>query len=184
MLWQVSNSFRGPGSTHAALEERQRTYPHRCARRSRRHRSGGLNNFGQIVGSYGVSASGGYKHGFLDTNGVITTIDDPNAGSAGHTLAYGINDWGQIVGTYCDQAPASVMAFSTRTVISPQSMRQVLSAAPWSPVSTTKISFSSFPRTRQEIRMPSQRRRTSASSHRRHPRRSTPCQRRRPGRCC
>jgi hypothetical protein len=106
ILWEVSNSGGGPGSTHAALEERRvftlidvpgavgDTFP------------GGLNNFGQIVGSYGISASGGYKHGFLDSHGVFTTIDDPNAGAAGYTLASGINDWGQIVGTYCDSAGA------------------------------------------------------------------------------
>jgi uncharacterized membrane protein len=106
VLWQVSNSFGGPGSTHAALEERHVFTLIDVPGAVGDTAPGGLNNLGQIVGSYGVSASGGYKHGFLDTNGVFTTIDDPNAGPAGFTNAFGVNDWGQIVGSYCDSAGA------------------------------------------------------------------------------
>src|SRR5208283_701867 len=39
-------------------------------------------------------------HGFLDTNGSFTTINDPLA--TGPTIAYGINDAGQVVGYYVD----------------------------------------------------------------------------------
>jgi len=106
VLWQVSNSSGGPGSTHAALEERHVFTLIDVPGAVGDTAPGGLNNFGQIVGSYGISASGGYKHGFLDTNGVFTTIDDPNTGPAGFTNAFGINDWGQVVGTYCDSAGA------------------------------------------------------------------------------
>jgi len=55
----------------------------------------GINNAGQIVGTYTDSA--GNEHGFLDTNGTFTTLDFP--GSTG-TAAYGINNVGQIVGSY------------------------------------------------------------------------------------
>src|SRR2546429_29484 len=54
----------------------------------------GINDFGQIVGSY-VNASG--THGFLLSGNTWTTLDDP---SGGFTVAAGINDMGQIVGSY------------------------------------------------------------------------------------
>jgi probable HAF family extracellular repeat protein len=60
----------------------------------------GINNAGQIVGSYGDTS--GNTHGFLMSGGVYTTIDHPGAatGIYGGTTAYGINDDGQIVGIY------------------------------------------------------------------------------------
>jgi probable HAF family extracellular repeat protein len=54
----------------------------------------GINNLGQIAGSYTDSA--GNSHGFLYTGGKYVTFDAPGAIE---TYAYGINDWGQIVGT-------------------------------------------------------------------------------------
>jgi probable HAF family extracellular repeat protein len=62
-----------------------------------------LNNLGQFVGYYFDSAG---THGFVERNGVFTTINDPAAGAAGFTNAFGINDWGQIVGNYCDSTGA------------------------------------------------------------------------------
>jgi probable HAF family extracellular repeat protein len=67
----------------------------------------GINNLGQIVGSY--TATTGGVHGFVlssdlqtykvfDVSGII-----PGA-LAGTTLAYGINDAGEVVGTYTDTA--------------------------------------------------------------------------------
>jgi probable HAF family extracellular repeat protein len=55
----------------------------------------GINNAGQIVGSYNDST--GRRHGFLDTSGVFTTLDFP--GST-FTAPTGINNLGQIVGFY------------------------------------------------------------------------------------
>lgn len=55
----------------------------------------GINDSGQIVGDY-YSNSG--LHGFIDTDGVITTIDAP--GASGGTVVTGINDIGQIAGYY------------------------------------------------------------------------------------
>jgi probable HAF family extracellular repeat protein len=52
----------------------------------------GINDAGQIVGTYGLF------HGFLYSGGSFSTIDVPNV-SAG-TNARGINNAGQIVGTY------------------------------------------------------------------------------------
>jgi uncharacterized membrane protein len=52
----------------------------------------GINNSGQIVGSYFVS-NGHHYHGFLDTGGSLTTID-----VSGSTGANGIKDSGHIVG--------------------------------------------------------------------------------------
>jgi len=59
----------------------------------------GINNAGQIVGSY-VDATG--THGFLFSDGTFTTIDDPLATQG--TFALGINNAGEIVGLYVDAA--------------------------------------------------------------------------------
>ena len=56
----------------------------------------GINNAGQIVGAY--IAADGTTHGFLDSGGTFTTIDDPNATSGSEIT--GINNVGQIVGSY------------------------------------------------------------------------------------
>jgi probable HAF family extracellular repeat protein len=60
----------------------------------------GINDAGQIVGSYLDSANRG--HAFLYSGGVWTTLDDPAAGATGVTSASAINDQGQIVGTFRD----------------------------------------------------------------------------------
>ena len=52
-----------------------------------------INDAGEIVG---YSSAGG----FLDKDGVFTSINDPHGGSS--TQAYGINNRGQIVGTFFD----------------------------------------------------------------------------------
>jgi hypothetical protein len=51
------------------------------------------------AGSSGGNQKGTGNHGFLYSNGTYTTIDDP-ASAAGLTLAWDINNWGQIVGYY------------------------------------------------------------------------------------
>jgi probable HAF family extracellular repeat protein len=56
------------------------------------YEANGINNLGQIVGSFFDSTG---EHGFIDTNGVFTTIDFPRA-SRTHVAA--INNLGQIVG--------------------------------------------------------------------------------------
>jgi probable HAF family extracellular repeat protein len=62
---------------------------------ARRTQPFGINNLGQIVGEY--VDQNGRSHGFLWNNGVFTTIDAP--GPAGtSTIAFDINDSGQIVG--------------------------------------------------------------------------------------
>src|SRR5579862_8662405 len=53
----------------------------------------GVNDAGQIVGYYRNSTG---QHGFLDANGVFSTIDVPGSTS---TTAMGINNTGQIVGS-------------------------------------------------------------------------------------
>ena len=56
----------------------------------------GLNNAGQVVGSY-VDAAGA-THGFVYgiAAGSYTTIDDPNAAAPAGTVVNGINDFGQL----------------------------------------------------------------------------------------
>src|SRR5215831_10592061 len=55
-----------------------------------------VNGMDQIVGSYRPGKL--FANGFLYSNGTYTTIDDPLA--TVNDSAYGINDAGQIVGTY------------------------------------------------------------------------------------
>ena len=63
----------------------------------------GINAAGQIVGTYTDAA--GIFHGFLDSGGVFTTIDDANAGPGSlGSQARGINASGQIVGFSQDAA--------------------------------------------------------------------------------
>jgi uncharacterized membrane protein len=62
----------------------------------RNRESLGLNDRGQIVGSF---QSQGVTHGFLLDGGVVTQIDVPGAKA---TWASGINNRGQIVGSYLD----------------------------------------------------------------------------------
>ena len=58
----------------------------------------GFNNLDQFVGS--ASGRTGLD-AFIDTKGVFTQFDYPNAP---YTLGNGINDWGQVVGPYYDSA--------------------------------------------------------------------------------
>ena len=64
----------------------------------------GLNDKGQIVGRY-LDQTGSRDHGFLYMNGTFTTLDVPGSSD---TEATGINNLGQIVGTY--YLPGSVTA--------------------------------------------------------------------------
>ena len=59
----------------------------------------GLNNFGQVVGTY--QDASGLAHGFVYNGGNNYTEIDDSAGVHG-TFAQGINDAGQVVGYYLD----------------------------------------------------------------------------------
>jgi len=67
----------------------------------------GINNFGDVVGTYEINkAPTGYppdlvQHGFVLKNGTYTTIDVPFSGAT-NTVAAGINNLGDVVGTYVD----------------------------------------------------------------------------------
>ena len=69
----------------------------------------GINDAGQIVGTY----TRGNSHGFLLSAGVFTTIDDPFAD--GGTDVSGINASGQIVGTYFFAGIAHAFLYSGGT---------------------------------------------------------------------
>jgi probable HAF family extracellular repeat protein len=57
----------------------------------------GINDTGQIVGSYGSTPGSFSSHGFLLSGGNYKTLDVPGAA---YTVANGINNAGQIVGGY------------------------------------------------------------------------------------
>jgi probable HAF family extracellular repeat protein len=70
----------------------------------------GINSRGDVVGTfYDVN---GNPHGFLRTSdGQYTTIQDPPNAFPGSTVAYGINDREQIVGSYSDATIGAVHGF-------------------------------------------------------------------------
>jgi probable HAF family extracellular repeat protein len=72
----------------------------------------GVNNLGQIVGSFDDSNG---THGFLYSDGTWTTLDDPAA--TGGTFATGINDFGQIVGYYFDGTGSHGFLYNGNTYI-------------------------------------------------------------------
>jgi uncharacterized membrane protein len=81
----------------------------------------GIDNTGQVVGSY-VDAAGN-THGFIyniATN-TYTEIDDPNAVGPMGTVVNGINDNGQIVGFYVD-AGGNTDGFVGASVPEPSSL--------------------------------------------------------------
>ena len=53
---------------------------------------------GEIVGTYFIGAG---QYGFVEIGGVFTTVNDPN-GVLGTTNVFGVNDSGDIVGSYTD----------------------------------------------------------------------------------
>ena len=59
----------------------------------------GINNAGQVVGTFANSGSG--SHGFINTGGTFTTLDVPGASGTG---AGGINNAGQVVGFFRDSS--------------------------------------------------------------------------------
>jgi uncharacterized membrane protein len=69
----------------------------------------GINDSGQIVGAYDLNPpEAGHvfegSHGFLDSGGTFTTIDDPTAGVTS-TTPHKINNSGNIVGVYRTGGP-------------------------------------------------------------------------------
>jgi uncharacterized membrane protein len=74
-----------------------------------RSQGGFINTQGQVVGTYRTSASATApaRSGFLWQSGSFisppTPINDPNNDPASGTTVFGINDSGQIVGTYLDK---------------------------------------------------------------------------------
>lgn len=59
----------------------------------------GVNNGGWISGLY--TDSGGVTHGFVDEGGVFKSFDDPS-GNGTNTSFFGLNNQGQVVGSYVD----------------------------------------------------------------------------------
>ena len=73
----------------------------------------GVNDIGTVVGSYTTadipSLNVGVRtHGFVYSNGVYTTLDDPLGSS---TIARGVNNLGQVVGTYVDSMNGKTKGF-------------------------------------------------------------------------
>jgi probable HAF family extracellular repeat protein len=76
----------------------------------------GINNSGQIVGYYLLAGTSSYQ-GFLYSNGVYTSLEDPTDGIPGDpynrfTTAAGINDAGQIVGVFSSTSDADPIGFN------------------------------------------------------------------------
>jgi probable HAF family extracellular repeat protein len=85
----------------------------------------GINNLGQMVG---ISDSSSGSRGFLYGGGVFTTIDDPNGYLPGGAMPRGINNLGQIVGSYI-AGPDVGHGFSTAMARSVRLIFRILSPA-------------------------------------------------------
>jgi hypothetical protein len=93
----------------------------------------GINDLGEIVGSYYDATRGTPacpnlispcgRDGFLDVNGIFTTIDVPGYD---YTALTGINDKGQIVGFYVDSANVE-HGFLATPVPEPASLASLMS---------------------------------------------------------
>ncbi len=73
----------------------------------------GINNLGQVVGSYNTipnCACGNYQYGFLYSNGTYTTLNK-SGGTSPATEAFGINDAGLIVGMFRNAAGTADYGF-------------------------------------------------------------------------
>ena len=70
----------------------------------------GINDAGQIVGSYSTDGGNTFS-GFIFSGGVLTTLDEPDADpTTPNTYALGINNVGQVVGDYVTDANQGVSA--------------------------------------------------------------------------
>jgi probable HAF family extracellular repeat protein len=90
----------------------------------------GINNVGQIVGSF-IDNSG--THGFVYTSGTFITLNAPGVPSRIGTLAVDLNDTGEIVG-FAASAFLALPAATSSLAIYPQS--RVYSAASGSPATS------------------------------------------------
>ena len=71
----------------------------------------GINTAGRIVGIYLDSSN--IEHGFVETSGILTNIDNP-VGAPNTTILYDINDHGEMVGAYQDASiPATITPSTT-----------------------------------------------------------------------
>ncbi|MFZ0814714.1 MAG: glycoside hydrolase domain-containing protein [Candidatus Sulfotelmatobacter sp.] len=73
----------------------------------------GINNLGQIVGTW--EDTNYCDHGYLLSGGTYTSIDNPNTTCAnGGTALYGINDAGQMVGSYSNPGGQSFVYYASK----------------------------------------------------------------------
>jgi probable HAF family extracellular repeat protein len=66
-----------------------------------------INDLGQFVGLITTNDLTGGFRGFMYDNGTFTAINDPNATPAYGTIAWGINDYGAVVGYYFLPEPST-----------------------------------------------------------------------------
>jgi hypothetical protein len=107
----------------------------------------GINDSGQIVGTYYGPAAGAPVRGFLYDSGTYADVVDPLTASAGGTHASGINNSGQIVGYYYDGSEVA-HGFSITEATTPPSTSRWPLAEPTLPPSTTLARSLATTRTR------------------------------------
>ncbi len=73
----------------------------------------GINDAGQIAGSYTAAGMIGVPHGFLYRGGAFTSFDNPLA--TGGTTGTAINNAGQIIGSYGDAGGSRAFLYSGGT---------------------------------------------------------------------
>jgi probable HAF family extracellular repeat protein len=78
-----------------------------------RSQGGFINAKGQVVGTY--RDSGQYRHGFIWLNGNFTTFNVPGDAIPLGTVAFGINDIGDVVGNYVSASDGNRHGFLRRS---------------------------------------------------------------------
>src|SRR5262249_36762643 len=93
------------GGFHAFFSDKGVAFTTLTPPRSVRSQGGFINSQGQVVGTY--RSPDNKRHGFLWSSGTFinTTINVPGDDPVLGTVAFGINDLGQIVGDYVEATP-------------------------------------------------------------------------------
>jgi uncharacterized membrane protein len=71
-----------------------------------------VNNHGVVAGEYVEFPPSGRLHAFIYDRGIVTTIDPPDSSIFGRAGAQGINDLGEVVGTYTNSNNSGSLVFT------------------------------------------------------------------------
>jgi uncharacterized membrane protein len=97
--WLAGTSFDASGAAHAFFENKGYFTPLNPPFSSQ-SQAGFINTLGQVAGSYLDRSENLRSRGFIWRNGTFITFREPDDEATGGTVAFGINDFGEVVGAY------------------------------------------------------------------------------------